>query len=277
MNYVEVKVEISPAIPGQDIVTAGLAEIGFESFVNEEYCLLAYITEDAFDVDKVSALDILKNKDFTSSFTHKTIQHENWNAVWESDFQPVEVGNDLLIKAPFHTIEKQFKHEVIISPKMSFGTGHHETTYLMSQQMLQTPMQKQSVLDMGCGTGVLAILASKLGAEKVVGIDIEEPAVENAIENAALNSQEKITFIAGDKDVIPNEQYKQIWANINRNVLLDQLPLYAKHIEVNGTLYLSGFFTTDCAMLLQAAEKEGFIYKNTYSRNDWACLQFAKD
>ena len=274
MKYLEFKFQVTPAIPGIDILTADLADVGFDSFMEEDGALLAYVPEDVFSNEQMMALPIMNHTDFKVSFEHKAMEDTNWNAVWESQFDPVWVDKDLLIKAPFHEEEHHF--EVVISPQMSFGTGHHETTYLMAKYMLNNKPNGLKVLDMGTGTGVLAILAKKLGAAEVVGIDIEDNAVENAQENQLLNNISSIYFVAGSKEKIVQENYyQQVWANINRNILLDQLATYAKALTNNGELYLSGFFESDIDTLVNEAKKCGFSLMETQNRNEWAALKLS--
>jgi len=272
MKYLEFRFQITPVVPGKDILTADLADVGFDSFMDDGDVLLAYITKDAFNQEALMASHIMTHPEFKVSFEHKEMEDTNWNAVWESQFDPVWVGDKLLIKAPFHSETHPF--EVIISPQMSFGTGHHETTYLMSEYMLNNNPKGLKVLDMGTGTGVLAILAKKLDAAEVVGIDIEDNAIENAQDNQLLNGISSIYFAVGSKEKIVQENYyNQLWANINRNILLDQLGVYAQALVPGGELYLSGFFDSDVDTLVAEANKFGFSLLEKQTKNEWASLK----
>ena len=218
MNYFVFRFVINPVQPGTDILTALLGELPFESFVSNEKGLDAFIKEEDFNDDLLNDLPEL---DFTYSFTIEKIQQQNWNAQWESNFNPVLVEDKCIIRASFHEAPQSGIMDIIIDPKMSFGTGHHDTTWLMSRELFVLDLKNKSVLDMGCGTGVLAIIAKKLGANTVSGIDIDEWSIENSRENAQVNNCTEILFEKGNASLLSNKKYDIILANINRNVLLN--------------------------------------------------------
>lgn len=276
MTYLEFDFTLEPKSPWSDILKVYLSEISFDSFVDTENGLQAYITENEFDLDVFEAVDIVSSREpgVKCQYVKRIIPAQNWNAAWESSFEPVVVNNDLVIIAPFHKDFPKAKYQIIIEPKMSFGTGHHQTTKLMAEALLNVPSFPTSVLDMGCGTGVLAIIAEKLGAKEVVAIDIEEWAYENTIENAARNGCQNIESIRGGVDAIPNKKFDLILANINKNVLNLQLETYSKNISKNGILFLSGFFTTDADELVQKAKSFGFVYQEQTQEDNWCCLKF---
>jgi ribosomal protein L11 methyltransferase len=199
MDYIQISLDISPKKPWTEVITQELAEIDFESFTEEDQKLQAFINKENFKKEKLEQLiKTYAEKEVQIQTTKKLIPSKNWNAVWESDYQPVEVDNLLLIRAPFHPVDERFKLNIEIQPQMSFGTGHHQTTFLLSHALLDIDFKGKSVLDVGTGTGVLGILASKLGATNVFGTDIEEGAVENALENCGRNQIKNFTIVKGD-------------------------------------------------------------------------------
>lgn len=276
MNYYLVEFTIVPAIPGNDILSYELGEISFESFVEDQDKLKAYVREDLFSADAISEMLERYKSDFQISYRTELIQQQNWNAQWESNFNPIDVNKKLLIRAPFHAADPSFPLEIIIQPQMSFGTGHHETTFLIAGRMLDLPIKNQSVLDMGCGTGVLAIIAEKLGAKMVMAIDNDDWAVENAIENCALNNTQRVIVEKGDAGKLPEKAYNVILANINRNILLADMEVYFKALLSDGYLLLSGFFITDVDQLKEHAEQLGLTFVNKLEKNNWAMLEFKK-
>lgn len=276
MNYYLVEFTIVPTIPGNDILSYELGEIGFESFVEEQDKLKAYVREDLFSAAAISEMLERYKNDFQISYRTELIQQQNWNAQWESNFNPIDVDKKLLIRAPFHAANPSFPLEIIIQPQMSFGTGHHETTFLIASRMLNLPIKNQSVLDMGCGTGVLAILAEKLAAKTVMAIDNDDWAVENAIENCALNNIQNVIVEKGDAGKLPEKAYNVILANINRNILLADMEVYFKALLSDGYLLLSGFFITDVDQLKEHAEQLGLTFVNKLEKNNWAMLEFKK-
>ncbi|MFM8244105.1 MAG: 50S ribosomal protein L11 methyltransferase [Crocinitomicaceae bacterium] len=204
------------------------------------------------------------------------IEQENWNAKWESDFEPVHVGDELSILAPFHDKSLAKKRIIEIMPKMSFGTGHHQTTQLMCSFLLEENVDSTKVLDMGTGTGILAILAEQLGASSILAVDIEDWSVENTMENAERNTCSKIQGRCGDIECVEENDFDIILANINRNILLRHLPSYSSKLKDNGILFLSGFFTTDADDLIKATKEVGLTLVNQKSKENWCALKFEK-
>lgn len=271
MNYIELNIEFKALEPWRDILVSQLAEEGFESFVETKTGLLSYIAEKEFEE---SMLASLKNIEAIDQFTTKVIQDQNWNATWEENFDPVIVEDKLAIIAPFHKEEFSQSMVITIQPQMSFGTGHHQTTWLASKRFFDLDLSDKSVLDMGTGTGILAILAEKLRAKSVYAPDIDEWSYNNAQENIALNNCNKIEVALGDDQLLRGRSFDVIVANINKNVLLQQFPTYAEVIVDEGTLLISGFFETDKEDLVQAAGKLGFIFEQIFTKDEWALVQF---
>jgi len=274
MNYIQYSFTVTPAEPGSDILIALLADLGFESFTQNDSGLEAYIQQ---EFDNESSVKELSFEDFTFLYTRTEIPKTNWNEEWEKNFNPVYVDDLVCIRAHFHPTSKNVKHDIIITPKMSFGTGHHDTTWLVSKTMFSLDFKNAFVLDMGCGTGILAILAKQLGATKLLGIDIDDWSIENSIENAAINNASEIEFKKGDASSLPTTQtFEIIVANINKNVLKKDLPTYFTCLKKDGCLLLSGFFTTDVAELKEIAETIGFEFIESYQKNEWAVIKLKK-
>lgn len=274
MNYFQYNFVVQPPEPGSDILIALLADYGFESFENNENGFTAYIPEKE---NAVLDLSDLSFEDFTFSFDSKKIEQVNWNEEWEKNFSPVIVSNDCVIRAPFHQFEKQHKYDIVIMPKMSFGTGHHDTTWLVCKNMLDFDFKNKFVFDMGCGTGVLAILAKKLGASKVVGNDIDDWSVENAIENCNNNNCPDIKITKGDGELFSQKNhYDIVLANINKNVLKSYIPKIADTIQPGGYLFLSGFFKTDCDELIALASNHLLKLYKQEQKNEWAVIMLQK-
>ena len=275
MDYIQYSFTITPAEPGSDILIALLADLGFESFTQNETGVEAYIQEEFENEDLVKDLSF---DDFTFSYVRTVIPKTNWNEEWEKNFNPVYVDDLVCIRAHFHPASNNVKHDIVITPKMSFGTGHHDTTWLVSKTMFSINFKNTSVLDMGCGTGILAILAKQLGATKLLGIDIDEWSIENSIENAEINNASDIEFKKGDASFLPKqESFDVILANINKNVLKKDLPNYYTCLKKDGYLLLSGFFTTDVSELKQLATEIGFTFEESYNKNEWAVIKLKKN
>lgn len=272
MEYKEVIFEINPIEPWRDILLAHLGELPYDSFVEEENGLKAYILSEEFDK---AVLDKLCDRlDAQFSFLIKDLKQQNWNTVWESEFEPVRVGDTCGIRADFHE-PLAVQHEIIITPKMSFGTGHHATTFGMMQQMLQMDFTNKRILDMGCGTAVLAILAEKLGATDIQGIDIDEWAYNNALENLHMNGCENIQLVIGGAEKIESV-FDGILANINRNILLNDMPQYAAALKASGFILFSGFYTEDLALIKETALDCGLKYIQYTTKDNWVAAQFIK-
>ena len=270
--YIEIDFHVSPPDDGRDILLALLSEQQFESFLETKTGLRAYIKQADWNRINVQQALSLMPSAFVVSHQINEIPVENWNAHWESSFQPIVVG-DYTVRAPFH-LPKTTAYELIIEPKMSFGTGHHQTTQLMMTHALEIDMRGKSVLDMGCGTGILGILAADLGAKSVLAIDIESWCVENTIENAERNRCNHIVKpIRGDVDMVA-ETYDLIFANINRNTLIRHIPYYAKRLQRQGILLLSGFYQTDLLAITQVCNTNGLIFQSNTKLDDWVCAKY---
>jgi ribosomal protein L11 methyltransferase len=277
MNYCEVRFVLNPLLPAREVLTAELAERGFESFVDQEDGLSAYIPQEAF---AESLLEGLMAADIPGQvITHTTsiIQDENWNALWESSFDPIVVDQQCIIRAPFHNVAEKYAFDIIIEPKMSFGTGHHDTTHLIISRMLQLGFEGLSVLDMGCGTGVLAILAEKKGAAGGDAIDIDDWAYENTIENFSRNGCSRFRAIKGGAEAIPaGAHYDVVLANINRNILTRDMRHYAAVLKPGGRILFSGFYASDFPEIDQAATAAGLTFHKQATRAEWCMLEYVR-
>ncbi len=277
MNHLEFQFTIEPFNPWSDILTAYLSEIEFHGFYEKDGVLNAFVAEEVFVQEEFQQiLDSLQGKGIKISFIKNIIKHKNWNASWESNFTPVEINEELCIRAPFHKTDEKFNLTIIIQPKMSFGTGHHRTTHLMCDAILQLDLREKKVLDMGTGTGVLAILCEKQGSTNILAIDIEEWSIENCIENCITNSCNHIVSRCGDVDLIDGKKFDVIFANINKNILKSHLQQYFMSLNKNGLLYLSGFFVTDASELKLLAGSLGLKYISTNTMDEWAMLILQK-
>lgn len=272
-----VQLELNPPQPATEIFIAGLAEIGFESFEETDTGLRAYIRSSEWDLSAFKDMPYWSLVDCEISYSVTEIEATNWNAVWESSYQPIRLDDRCTVRANFHPIpDPPVTFDLVITPKMSFGTGHHETTWLMLQLILDLDLQGVSVLDMGTGTGVLAILAAKKGANPVVAIDNDPWSYENCSENVTQNGHPEIKVILGDAGVIEGT-YDVIIANINRNILLSDIPMYAKALNKGGQLLLSGFYVQDRQDLIAMAESFGIKYKGEREKENWVALRLEKE
>ncbi len=279
MEYLELTISISPRNPWSEILTAELADLGFESFVETEEGVQAYGALKNIDMDNVLENSCLSSviEGVVFNIEQKIIPHQNWNAIWESDFHPVEVEEYLSIVAPFHSKEDKKGMIVEIQPQMSFGTGHHQTTWLMSKALFELDSIPEKVLDMGTGTGVLSIIVEKLGAKSILAIDIEDWSVVNTIENAERNECKNIKAICGDVELIKGKLFGLIIANINKNVLKAHIEQYSLALEKNGVLLLSGFFDSDVNELVVFAKEFNLRMNKIYSKETWAGIQLIKN
>ena len=273
MEYAEVEI----AGIGADsfpIAIARVIELGYEGFLEEPYLLKAYIPVGQF---KEAHCDIITSDFPAAVLTWHILPDINWNGEWEKNYKPVLLHGRCLVRAPFHKPDKGAELEIVIEPKMSFGTAHHETTAMMAAYMLDHDVRGRQVLDMGCGTGILAILASMLGAEHITAIDNDEWAFRNAAENVALNGTGNVSVEMGDASLLKTKSFNLILANINRNVLLNDIPHYAEACVPGGALVLSGFYLKDLDIITAKASGCGFNYRGSLSQNDWALAHFTKN
>ena len=280
-EYIEVAVKITPYTEeNAEIVTAEISELPFESFSSEDPFLKCYIQKDMYDAQALKVvLSGLDGLGFTIDHTATLVPPVNWNAVWESQFPPIVVDNTCTIKASFHEGLKKTRFNITIDPKMAFGTGHHQTTYMMCRALLRNEesVRDKVVLDMGCGTAVLAILAAKMKARKVYGIDIDAIAAISAYDNARMNKVgTRIETYCGDASLLQRNTYDVILANINRNILLQDIPTYALSLHKDGLLFVSGFYVEDMPMLIGMAQNAGLEYVSHDSIDNWCCIKFRK-
>ncbi len=273
MTYIEYDFKIDPLQPATDILIAELGEVGFESFVETDTGLLAYVLQSDWEESRLDELHILGNPNFKITWSSKEIEQQNWNAEWEKNFHSIKVGGKCMVRAPFHHPE-DVEYDIVIEPKMSFGTGHHETTHMMLQHILGTDFQGKSVLDMGCGTGVLAILAEMRGATKLDAIDIDEWCFLNSKENVERNHCSKIEVYQGDSSLLMDKKYDVILANINRNILLKDIPVYAKCLNPGGLLFLSGFYMQDLEVISSKCEDYALEIAKKLEKNNWVSAKY---
>lgn len=272
MNYTKVIFAFQPLEPWSEILIAYLSELNFESFEETSEGIIGYILEN--DFDKAHIQQICEKLDCPISFTNETVKQENWNSKWESSFEPIIIDDFCGIRADFHD-SIEVENEIIITPKMSFGTGHHSTTEGMIRAMRYIDFEGKKVLDMGCGTAVLAILAEKLGANSIQAIDIEEWAFKNAIENTQKNDCEQIDVFFGGSEKIEGN-FEVILANINRNILLSDMSIYSTHLKRNGLILFSGFYQSDLDLIKEQASKNNLDYIQHFCIKDWVISTFRK-
>lgn len=275
MNYVELNIRCNDEL--SEILVAELACYPFDSFATEPDILKAYIPQEKM-ADCYDYVEQLLSHYGVEEHRYIVIESQNWNALWESNFPPVEVDNTVAIRAPFHEPYPTFRFDIVITPKMSFGTGHHATTYLMSRAVAARDFTGKRVLDMGCGTGVLAIIAAKCNAESVDAVDIDEWAYENCTENCGVNGvAERVAVYLGDVSTIRGKRYDAILANINRNILLGDMPHYVESLNDGGELIMSGILEGDIPTIRMRAEELGLTYIGCDLKDGWAAVATRKD
>ncbi|MCH4551129.1 50S ribosomal protein L11 methyltransferase [Aestuariibaculum lutulentum] len=271
--YIGYEFTVKPLQPAVEILIAELGYAGFESFVETETGVTAYIQKEEWNEDILNDVQILNSEEFKIDYTFSEIEQTNWNEEWEKNFNPIVVDDECSVRAPFHE-KPDTKYDIVIEPKMSFGTGHHETTHMMIQHILKNDFEGKSVLDMGCGTGVLAILAEMKGAQPIDAVDYDNWCYVNSLENVERNNCEHITVVEGDASVLEGKKYDVIIANINRNILLQDMATYVSCLNENGTLFLSGFYNDDIPVIQEACEKLLLKFAEKFERNQWVALKF---
>jgi ribosomal protein L11 methyltransferase len=276
--YLEFEIPVrSWSLSDREVLSAKLSLIGFESFMESDHLLYAYICEHDFSPPSLNGLiDEFRMLGRHLQYRYHKCPEQNWNTEWEKNYMPVVIGGKVLVRAPFHDGTDDFPLTLVIEPKMSFGTGHHHTTHLMIEAILRLDLKGKQILDMGCGTGILGILASRLGAGKVVGVDNDQWAFENANENMERNQMTNLEIRLGDSTVLGNDAYHYIFANITRNTLVSDIPVYARHLLDGGGLLLSGFLSEDVQFILNAAYQEKLEHRETYEKENWISLFFVK-
>ena len=270
--YIELAVTVSPLEPFRDLFIAQLGAVGFESFSETEEGFAAYILKE--DYSASAAMEQMQWDGVTVSVKEQEIEQVNWNAEWERNFNPIEVDRRVYIRAPFHAERTGFEYAMLIEPKMSFGTGHHQTTHMMIQWLLETPSNHADVLDMGCGTGILGILAGMRGAKSVHGIDVDTWCIENTLENAQRNGVAMTADLGGSE--VLSGTYDLILANINLNVLLADIAHYEKALRPGGNIFFSGFYEDNVPTLRAAAEALGLTFEGVKAREQWRSIKMVK-
>jgi ribosomal protein L11 methyltransferase len=265
---------VEPKELGCEILVAELGEKPFESFIETEFGVTAYIQKDLWSEDVLEDIFILNSPEFTISYTIEEIEQVNWNEEWEKNFDPIDVDGKCHVRAPFHP-KTDAEFDIVIEPKMSFGTGHHETTHMMIQHLLETDLVNKKTLDMGCGTAILAILAEMKGAKPIDAIDIDNWCYLNSVENAERNNCSHISVFEGDADLLKGKKYDVIIANINRNILLNDIPLYASCLNAKGLLFLSGFYNEDIPAIDASCSEFNLKLEKTIERNNWVSLKYS--
>ena len=282
MNYYELRFTYQSPIETEilnDVLAAELGEIGFESFTQDEQGLQGYISDQLYDEAVLKeTLAAFPLEETTIHYVCTPVESKDWNEEWEKNyFKPIRIGNDCLIRASFHEPEPGYTYTIIIDPKMAFGTGNHETTYLMISWMLEEQLAGKRLLDMGCGTAVLAILARMKGAEKVVAIDIDEWAYTNALENIRLNHTAEIEVaLGGAERIAAFAPFEVIFANINRNILLQDMHHYAEALQPAGQLFMSGFYLEDLPIIAEECQRNGLRVEGYKERHNWVAVKVVK-
>ncbi|MBA9074177.1 ribosomal protein L11 methyltransferase [Flavobacterium gossypii] len=272
-TYLGYHFKVEPKELGSEILVAELGEKPFDSFIETEFGVTAYIQKVLWTEDVLEDIFILTSPEFTVSYTVEEIEQVNWNEEWEKNFEAIDVDGICHVRAPFHE-KTDAKYDIVIEPKMSFGTGHHETTHMMIQHLLETDVTGKKTLDMGCGTAILAILAEMKGAQPIDAIDIDNWCYLNSIENAERNNCSHITVYEGDAALLAGKNYDVIIANINRNILLDDMQQYVDCLNPGGTLFLSGFYEEDIPVIDASCTEKGLTYVKKHQKNNWVALKY---
>lgn len=272
-TYLGYHFKVEPKELGSEILVAELGEKPFESFIETEFGVTAYIQKALWTEDVLEDIFILTSPEFTVSYTIEEIEQVNWNEEWEKNFEAIDVDGICHVRAPFHE-KTDAQYDIVIEPKMSFGTGHHETTHMMIQHLLETDVAGKKTLDMGCGTAILAILAEMKGAQPIDAIDIDNWCYLNSIENAERNNCKHITVYEGDAALLAGRNYDVIIANINRNILLEDMQQYIDCLNPGGTLFLSGFYEEDIPVIDASCTEKGLTYVKKHQKNNWVALKY---
>ena len=273
--YIAYEFSVSPRNPATEILIAELGNVGFESFVENDNGVIAYIQKQEWSSKILDQLFILDSPEFEISFSHHEVIQTNWNKEWEKNFNPIQVDGQVSVRAPFHE-NPALNFDIVIEPKMSFGTGHHETTHMMIQHLLALDLNNKKVLDMGCGTGILAIFSEMKGAKPIDAIDIDNWCYQNSLENVQRNDCHHITVLEGDASLLKENKYDLIIANINRNILLSDMKTYTDCLHEKGILLLSGFYKEDVAIIEDEVTKCGLIFQKMIQKNNWVALKYIK-
>lgn len=277
MKTLAIKIKSNNFEEEKDLILAYLSDLNFEGFIEQEDSLIGYIRIEEFDNFK-SYFQSIKHLFTNLIYETEFVEEKNWNEVWESNYEPVIINDQVLIKAPFHKISNKYEYEITINPKMAFGTGHHPTTAAMIELMIKHKEKfiNKKIADIGCGTGILSIMASKLNAKNIVAIDISTSAIENTIENANLNNIKNINCYEGSIETIINEKFDILLANLTRNLILEQINIYSEILLQNGLLFLSGILSTDDIIVIKEASKFKFKFSEKLVKNEWCALLFLK-
>ncbi|HEY0091440.1 MAG TPA: 50S ribosomal protein L11 methyltransferase, partial [Flavobacterium sp.] len=271
--YLGYHFNVEPKDLGSEILIAELGEKPFESFVESDFGIVAYIRKELWTENILDDMFVLNSPQFTISYRVEEIEQVNWNEEWEKNFEPIDVDGRCHIRAPFHPVMNA-EYEIVIEPKMSFGTGHHETTHMMIQHLLETDVADKRTLDMGCGTAILAILAEMKGAKPIDAIDNDNWCYLNSIENAERNNCRHITVLEGDAALLEGRKYDLIIANINRNILLNDMGHYRKSLNSAGIILLSGFYEEDIAAIDECCSGHGMKLVKKLQKNNWVSLKY---
>ena len=273
--YIAYDFSVTPKNPATEILIAELGYVGFESFVENDNGVTAYIQKQEWNPQILDDLYILGSPEFKIKYSHHEVIQTNWNKEWEKNFNPIQVDGQVSIRAPFHE-NPSLKFDIVIEPKMSFGTGHHETTHMMIQHLLALDLENKKVLDMGCGTGILAIFAEMKGAQPIDAIDIDSWCYQNSLENVQRNGCRHIIVLEGDSSLLIGKKYDVVIANINRNILLSDMKTYTDSLSKNGVLLLSGFYKDDITIIENEVFKYGLVFDKMIQRNSWVALKYKK-